>query len=102
MKNIKHCYIAVGLLYLSNQEKNSKVCGSNCGSKKSFVVAEAQKITANVPRTCGFAVTDHLLLFCKICGCGIEFKFALPSSAEKPFNCSARVQRSIVLDEQFL
>ena len=74
MENIKHCYIAIGLLYLSNQEKNSKVSGS----EKSCAVAEVQKITANVPQTCGFA--DHLLLFCGICGCEIEFKFAVPST----------------------
>ena len=39
---------------------------------------------------------DHLLLFCRICGYGIEFKFAVPSTAEKSFNCSARRQRSIL------
>ena len=26
------------------------------------------------------AVAEHLLQFCGICGCGIEFKFAVPSS----------------------
>ena len=40
-----------------------------------------QKITANVPQTCGFAVADHPLLFCGICGCGIQFEFAVPSTA---------------------
>ena len=54
------------------------------------------------PQTCGFAVADHPLLFYGICGCGIKFKFAVSSTAEKPFDCSARGQRSIVLDEQFL
>ena len=98
MENVKHCHIDIGLLYLSKQEKNSKVCGS----KKSFAVAEVQKNTVNVPQTCEFAVADHLLLFCGICGCGIEFKFAVPSTAKKPFNCSVRGQRSIVLDEHFL
>ena len=62
------------------------------GSKKSFAVAEVQKIAANIPQTCGFAVADHPLLFCGICGCGIEFKFPVPNTAEKPFNCSARGQ----------
>ena len=48
MENIKHCYIAIGLLYLSNQEKNSKACGSSLRKWKSFAVAEVQKITANL------------------------------------------------------
>ena len=54
----------------------------------SFAVAEVQKITANVPQTCGFAVADHLLLFCGICGCGIEFKFAVPSTGATIFSTS--------------
>ena len=29
---------------------------------------------------CAFAVAQHLLQFCGICGCGSEFKFAVPSS----------------------
>ena len=50
MENIKHCYIAKGLLYLSNQEKKAaKFAIQVCGSEKSFAVAEVQKITANVP-----------------------------------------------------
>ena len=90
MENIKHCYIGIGLLYLSNQEKKTaKFAVQVCRSEKSFAVAEVQKITANVPQTCGFAIADYLLLFCRIRGCGIEFKFAVPSTAEKPFNCSA-------------
>ena len=32
------------------------------------------------PQTCRFAVAEHLLQFCRICGCGIECKFAVPSS----------------------
>ena len=46
-----------------------------------FAVAEVRKITANLSQTCGFAVAEYLLLFCGICGCGIEFKFAVPSTA---------------------
>ena len=42
-----------------------------------FAVAEVQKVTANLSQTCVFAVSEHLLQFC---GCGIEFKFAVPSS----------------------
>ena len=102
MENIKHCYIAIGLLYLSSQEnKTAKFVVQVCRSKKSFAVAEKQKNTANVPQTCEFAVADHLLLFCGICGCKIEFKFAVPSTVEKPFSCSARGKRSIVVDEKF-
>ena len=49
MENIKHCYFAIGLLYLSNQEKETaKFAVQVCGSKKSFVVAKVQKITANL------------------------------------------------------
>ena len=82
MENIKHCYVAIGLLYLSNQEKKTaKFAAQVCGSKKSFAVAEVQKITANVPQTFGFAVADHLLQFCGICGSGVEFKFVVPSTA---------------------
>ena len=46
-----------------------------------FAVAEVRKVTANLSQTCGFAVAEHLLQFCGICGCGIECKFAVPSSA---------------------
>ena len=95
-------FIAIGLLYLSNQEKKTaKFAIQVFGSIKSFAVAEPQKNFANVSQTCRFAVADHPLPFCGICGSGIEFKFAVPSTAEKSFNCSARGQRSIVLDEQF-
>ena len=81
MKNIKHCYIAIGPHYLSNQgKKTAKFAIQICGSEKSFAVVEVQKITANVPQTCGFADADHPLLFCGFCGCGIEFKFAVPST----------------------
>ena len=48
-----------------------------------FAVAEVRKVTANLLQTCGFAVAEHLLQFCGICGCGIEFQFAVPSSARK-------------------
>ena len=95
MENIKHYYIATCLLCKPGK-RNSKVCGS----KKSFAVAEVQKNTANVPQTCGFSVADHLLLFCGICSYGIEFKFAVPSTAEKPFNCSARRTVSLALHQQ--
>ena len=84
MENIKHCYIAKGLLYLSNQGKKAKFAVQVCGSEKSFAVAEVQKITANVPQTCGFAVADHPLPFCGICGCGLKFKFAVPSTDNYP------------------
>ena len=46
-----------------------------------FAIAEVRKVTANLSQTCGFAVAEHLLQFCGICGCGIEFKFAVPSFA---------------------
>ena len=45
-----------------------------------FAVAEVRKVTANLSQTCGFA--EHLLQFCGIYGCGIEYKFAVPSSAQ--------------------
>ena len=45
-----------------------------------FAIAEVQKVTANLLQTCGFAFAEHLLQFCGICGCGIECKFAVPSS----------------------
>ena len=55
MENVKHYYIAIGLLYLSNQEKKiAKFSVQVCGSEKSFAFAEVQKITANL----------------QICGCG--------------------------------
>ena len=60
MENIKHCYTAIGLLYLSAQEKSeAKFAVQIYGSKKSFAVVEVQKI----PQICGFAVADHPLLF---------------------------------------
>ena len=83
MENVKHCYIAIGLLYLSNQrKKTAKFEVQVCGSEKSFAVAGLQKITANVPLTCGFAVADLPLLFCGICGCGIQFDFAVSSTVQ--------------------
>ena len=43
---IKHYYIAIGLLYLSKQEKiTAKFEVQVCGSEKSFAVAEVQKTT---------------------------------------------------------
>ena len=42
--------------------------------------AEVRKVTTNLSQICGFAVAEHLLQFCEICGCGIEFKFAVPRS----------------------
>ena len=82
MENTKLCYIAVGLLYLSNQKKiTTKFAVQVCGGKKSFAIAEVQKITANVPQTWGFAIADHPLLYSGICGCGIECKFAVSNTA---------------------
>ena len=48
-----------------------------------FAVAELRKVTANLSKTFGFAVAEHLLQFREICGCGIGFKFAMPSTAYK-------------------
>ena len=49
LENMKHCYTAIGLLNLSNQEEiTAKFAVQVCGSKKSFAVAEVQKITANL------------------------------------------------------
>ena len=46
LENIKHCYTAIGLFYLSNQKKiTAKFAVQVCGSKKSFAFAEVQKIT---------------------------------------------------------
>ena len=86
MENIKHYDTAMGLFYLSNQKKIiAQFAVQVCGSKKSFAVAEVQKITANVPQTCGFADADHPLLFC---GCGIECKFAVLSTSIKSHRSS--------------
>ena len=41
---------------------------------------EVRNVTANLSQTCGFAVAEHFLQFCGICGCGIECKFAVPST----------------------
>ena len=60
-------------LFIKPEQNNRKVCGS----KTSFAIAEVQKITANVPQTCGFAVADYSLRFC---GSEIEFKFAVPTT----------------------
>ena len=64
---MKHCYTAVGFLCLSNQEKiTTKFAVQVCGSKKLLAVAEVQKITANVPQTCGFAVADRHCHFAEL------------------------------------
>ena len=52
-------------------------------SKEQSKFAEVRKVTANLSQTCRFAIAVHLLKFCGICGCRIECKFALPSSANK-------------------
>ena len=75
-----YCYRSP--LFIKLGKKTAQFAVQVCGSEKSFAVVEEQKITANVPQTCGFAVADHPLLFCGICGCGIEFKFAVPSTAK--------------------
>ena len=77
MENTKHCYTPIDLFYLSNHEKiTAKFAVQVCGSKKSFAVAKVQKLA----QTCGFAIAEHPLLFCEICGCGIKCKFAVPST----------------------
>ena len=68
-------------LFIKPGKKTAKFAVQVCGSKKSFAVVEVQKITANVPQTCGFAVADHPLLFCGICSYGLKFKSAVPSTA---------------------
>ena len=62
-----------------------------------FAVAEVQKVTANLSQTCGFAVAEHLLQFCGICGCGIEFKFAVPSS-----DCFEEAANRIFINVDFM
>ena len=52
-----------------------------------FAVAEVRKVTANLSQTCGFAVAEHLLQLCGICGCGIECKFAVASSGQNMQAC---------------
>ena len=89
MENIRHCYIAISLLYLSNQEnKTTEFAIQVCGNKKSLAVAEVQKITANVPQACGFAVAKQRL-------------FTVPSTAEKAFNCSVRGQKKYCTGRTF-
>ena len=55
-------------------------------------VAEVRKITANLSQTCGFAVAKHLLQFFGNCGCGIEFKFAVPSTVNGTLTRSENLQ----------
>ena len=76
MENIKHCYIAIGLLHLSNQEKKAaKFAVQVCGSEKSFAVAEVQEITANL-RICGcgppIAILRNLPLQNRVQICGAQ------------------------------
>ena len=76
---------------------------------KSFLFNKPEKIRAKfaevkshlrlrkgkkLPQTYGFAFADHPLLFCGICGCGIECKFAVPSTAKKPIVSSVSVSFS--------
>ena len=76
--NLKHCCCCTSPLFIKPEQNDSKVKWS----KKLFAAAEAPKITAKTMQDCRFAVTDHPLLFCGICGCGIERKFAMPSIAD--------------------
>ena len=58
IENIKHWYIAIGLLYLSNQEKKTaKFTVQVCESKKSFAVAEVQKLQQTYRRLADLRTT---------------------------------------------
>ena len=95
------CCNRSALFIKPGKKKREKFAVQVCGSEKSFAVAEVQKITANVPQTCGFAVADHLLLFCGICGCGIEFKFAVPSTGYISVNTDVDKNTLAVLEHTF-
>ena len=76
MENMEHCCTAIGILYLSNQKKKTeKFVVQVCGSQNLFAVAEVQKITANIPHTCGCGPPIAI--------CGIECKLAVPSTEKR-------------------
>ena len=85
---MKNYNTALALLYLSNHNKITATFAVQvCGNKKSFTVAKVQKLSANIPQTYGFAVADHRLLFCRICGCGLKCKFVVPSTVYSLIVC---------------
>ena len=61
--------------------------------------AGVRKVTANLSKTCGFAVAEYLLQFCGICGCGIECKLAVPSSVENTNKFLAAINVKITLNK---
>ena len=93
---MKHCYTAIGLFYLSNQEKiTAKLAVQVCGSKKSFAFTEVQKITAKL-RICGCGPPIA------ICSCEIDCKFSVPSTGLILFVIQAFDAIAIVYDEMVL
>ena len=80
LENIKHCYTAIGLVYLSNQEK---ITAKFAEVKSHLRLRKCKKLPQTYRKTSGFAFADHPLLFCGIYACGIEYKFAVPSTAYK-------------------
>ena len=85
---INLCYCCRSPLFIKPAKIIAKFALQVCGSKKTFAIAEVQKITAKVPQTCGIAVADYPLLFCGICGCRIECKFLVHSSGVIPLKIS--------------
>ena len=81
MENIKHCDIAIGLLYISNQEKKQQSLRFKFAEVKNHLRLRKCKKLPQTYRK--LAVADRLLLFC---GCGIEFKFAMPSTGNIAFD----------------
>ena len=78
-ENIKHC-TAIGLLYLSNQKKTAKFAVQIVEVYSHLRLRKCKKLPqipyrkpADLQTTCCYFA-----------------KFAVPSTAEKPFNCSAR------------
>ena len=78
---MKHRYTAIGLLYLSNQEK---ITAKFAEVKSHLRLRKCKKLTQTYRKLADLhAVAHHPLLFCGIGGCGLECKFAVPSTGIK-------------------
>ena len=108
MENIKHCCIAIDLLYLSNQKKTANVAVQVRGSKKSFVVAEVQKIPqtyrklADLRLRTTYCVLQNLRLRSRVLNCDaqhcLKASYKLQRSKAKKY-CTGRTV-SLALHQQ--
>ena len=86
MENMKHCYIAIGLLYLSNQKKQQSLRFKFAEVNSHLWLRKCKKLRQTYRKLADLRLRTTHCYFCGICGCGIECKFAAPSTAIRTSN----------------